>query len=96
MYVEENQYVTKGTLLVEINDGRDDTEFREGLYGFKKAEADLVYKQAFFERQQALYAGQQISKDAFEKARQDFVASCFLAPQIVDIAVSYERMSGVK
>jgi len=92
MYVEENQYVTKGTLLVEINDGRDDTEFREGLYGFKKAEAE----QAFFERQQALYAGQQISKDAFEKARQDFVASCFLAPQIVDIAVSYERMSGVK
>ena len=68
MHVDENEQVKRGQLLAEIDDGKNDTEVKETKAVWDGAEADLVYLEAFFQRQKALYEDDQISKDTFQDA----------------------------
>lgn len=71
MYVEENAIVEKGQVLVEIDDGKEDAEVRQGQAAWDRSKAKLTYIKSFFERQKALYADGHISEDAFEQVQRD-------------------------
>ena len=72
MLVEENQTVTKGTLLAIIDDGKDDTDVRQTEGQLKLAQQDLAYATAYFNRQKVIFEAGQLSKDAFDKITRDF------------------------
>lgn len=72
LYVEENEAVKKGQLLVEIDDGIGDTQVRETKALLDIARADFAYATPHFERQKALFEKGYIAKDAYEKATADF------------------------
>jgi Membrane-fusion protein len=67
LLVEENQTVTKGTLLAIIDDGKDDTDVRQTAGHLKLAKQDLVYATAYYTRQKAMFEAGQLAKDTFEK-----------------------------
>ena len=71
MYVEENDTVKKGQLLVEIDDGKDNTEVREAQAALDRAQARVTYQKAFFKRQKTLYKNKHISLDRFEQVERD-------------------------
>lgn len=75
MYVEENDYVKKGQLLAEIDDGKEDTDVRSTRAELEKSKAALAYQQEFYSRQKALYEKDHISKDAFQKFAQDYLVA---------------------
>jgi HlyD family secretion protein len=72
LLVEENETVTKGTLLAIIDDGKDDTEVRETEGLLKTAQQGLTYATEHYQRQKALFEAGQLSKDQFEKATRDY------------------------
>ena len=72
MYVQENEIVQKGQLLVEIDDGKDDTEVRQGKSLLDKATAERAYTEKFYERQSKLYQDKHISDDAFQSAERNY------------------------
>jgi len=71
MHVEENATVKKGQLLVEVDDGKDDTEVREAQAALDRVQALATYQKVFFKRQQALYKDNHISLDRFEQVERD-------------------------
>jgi HlyD family secretion protein len=72
LLVEENQTVTKGTLLAIIDDGKDDTDVRQTEGQLKLAKQDLTYATAYYDRQKVIFESGQLSKDTFEKITRDF------------------------
>jgi HlyD family secretion protein len=72
LLVEENQTVTKGTLLAIIDDGKDDTDVRQTAGQLALAQQDLIYATAYYERQRTLYEAGQLAKDTFEKITRDY------------------------
>ena len=72
LLVEENQTVTKGTLLAIIDDGKDDTDVRQTEGQLKLAQQDLAYATAYYTRQKAMYEAGQLAKDTFEKITRDY------------------------
>lgn len=72
MYVKENEFVKKGQLLVDIDDGREDTNVKVAQADLQKSQSILTYQAAFYERQKQLHDGNHISKDAFQQAIQDY------------------------
>lgn len=71
MYVNENDMVKKGQLLVEIDDGRLDTLVKEALAQLQKAKAIETYQKEFFNRQKILFEKNYISLDEFQQAQRD-------------------------
>ncbi len=71
MHVEENATVKKGQLLVEVDDGKGDTEVREAQAALDRAQALATYQKVFFKRQKALYKDNHISLDRFEQVERD-------------------------
>ncbi len=72
LLVEENETVTKGTLLAVIDDGKDDTEVRETEGLLKTAQQGLAYATEHYKRQKALFEAGQLAKDQFEKVTRDY------------------------
>lgn len=72
LYFKEEDEVKKGQLLLEIDTAVGDWEVREALAELETAKAQLTYESAFYERQKALYAAHEISKNEFEKNTRDF------------------------
>lgn len=72
LYAQENQRVTKGQLIAEIDNGKGDTDVREKRGEYKKAQNNLIYIAAHFQRQKALYEFGQLARDTYEKELQDY------------------------
>lgn len=72
MYVEENDLVKKGQLLVEIDDGKDDTLVRAAQGEMELAQAKLIYAEHSLQRQKILFEAGHISKDFFEQVMRDY------------------------
>lgn len=67
MFVEENEFVKKGQLLVTIDDGKDDTDVRATKAVLASAKAYLDYYMLFYSRQKSLHEGHFISDNDFDK-----------------------------
>jgi HlyD family secretion protein len=72
LYAQENQRVTKGQLIAEIDNGKGDTDVREKRGEFKKAQNNLTYVAAHFQRQKALYDFGQLARNTYEKELQSY------------------------
>lgn len=73
IHVKEDQAVTKGELLAELDNGLGgDTNVRQKLAQLKTAKLAFVYIKENFKRKEALYKSGQLAKDAFEKAVQEY------------------------
>ncbi len=69
IYVKEGDSVTKGTLLIDLdNDKGGDADFRQAQARLEQAQSSLKYVTANFTRERSLFQSGQRSKDAFEKA----------------------------
>lgn len=75
LYADENEWVTKGKLLAEIDTGRDDADVVEAQGTLLRAKADYQYYENHFKRQRPLYLSGQLSKDAFEQIEKDYLNS---------------------
>jgi len=72
LYAKENDTVRKGQLLVQLDNGKGDTDVRRTAGFLEQAKAKLNYQKAFFKRQEKLYNNGHISLDAFEKAKSSY------------------------
>ncbi|HZW60612.1 MAG TPA: efflux RND transporter periplasmic adaptor subunit [Candidatus Babeliales bacterium] len=73
MYVDEGDYVKKGTLLVEVDDGIEDFDVRDTQATLEQAHQELHYQKRHYERQKALYDENFISQDEFEKIKKNYI-----------------------
>ena len=72
IYVEENEYVKKGQLLTEIDNGKSDTDVKEKEGEVEYVQAELDYERNYYNRQKQLFESGQISTDFFEKVTSDY------------------------
>jgi HlyD family secretion protein len=72
LHVEENDLVKKGQLLVEIDDGKDDTLVRAAQGELESAQASLLYAESYLQRQKVLFEAGHISKDLYEQVSRDY------------------------
>lgn len=63
----DNAFVTKDQVLVELDDGIGDSAVKALKAQIKQIEDKLEYQRKFYDRQKALFAVNQISKDSFEQ-----------------------------
>jgi HlyD family secretion protein len=75
MYVKENQFVKKGQLLAHIDMGKDDTDIQAAQARLDRANQELIYQKQVFKRQTQLYQAHQISQNAFDKFKADYLKS---------------------
>jgi len=73
LHVEENDRVKKGQLLVEIDDGKDDTLVRSAQGNLAAAQANLAYAKSHLKRQKILFEAGHISKDFYEQVSRDYL-----------------------
>ena len=71
LYVDENETVTKGQLLAEIDTGKDDADVRKAEGELQKAHATLTYQKQYLQRQEELYKTGQLARDLFEQIARD-------------------------
>ncbi|MFC1894886.1 efflux RND transporter periplasmic adaptor subunit [Candidatus Dependentiae bacterium] len=72
IYVQENEIVNKGQLLVLIDNGKGDTDVKNAFGEVEYTQANLEYQKKYFNRQKQLFQYGQISKDSFEKITRDY------------------------
>jgi HlyD family secretion protein len=89
IHVIEGQRVTKGDLLAELENNRGgDTDLRETQARLEKDKAVLIYKQANYKREKALFKAGQLAADAFEKLTMEY----YLAQADVKLSkAAYDR-----
>ena len=74
IYVDEGDKVVKGALLADlINDRGGDTGVRQTAAQLKKAQSTLATVHANYKREKALFKAGQLSREAFEKAKEGYV-----------------------
>lgn len=72
LYVEENESVTEGQLLAEVDDGKEDTDVNNTFGTLDAAQASLTYQSALLKRQEALFSRNQISLDLYQQSVRDY------------------------
>ena len=75
LYADENEWVTKGKLLAEVDTGVDDANVKEAKGALLRAESDYIYYKRHLDRKKPLYASGQISKDEFDQAERNYLNS---------------------
>ncbi len=75
IFVEENDKVNKGQLLMEIDTGLGDTELRAAEGAYEKALAELDFYDAQYKRKQQLHYEQFISESELEEAKKDYLTT---------------------
>jgi HlyD family secretion protein len=75
VHIQENQRVKQGDLLVEIDIGKGDTDFKAALYRFKKAQVEYEYQKKYHARQAELFKLGQIAQDNFQRITKDYQKS---------------------
>ncbi len=70
--VEENDSVSEGQLLVEIDTGLADTEVREAQGAYERALAELEYQEANYRRQQQLFEERFTSEAVLQETRRNY------------------------
>jgi HlyD family secretion protein len=88
IYVEENDPVTEGQLLIEIDTGLGDTEVREAQGTYEKALAELEYEEANYQRQRQLFAEQFISDASLQEAKRNYQIAL---ASVKTLAATYEK-----
>jgi HlyD family secretion protein len=88
IYVEENDPVTEGQLLIEIDTGLGDTEVREAQGAYEKALAELEYEEANYQRQRQLFAEQFISDASLQEAKRNYQIAL---ASVKTLAATYEK-----
>lgn len=73
LHVEENQVVTEGQLLAEIETGKGDTELKEAEAHYEKSVIELDFQKKGYERQQELFNKQFIPAAKFEEAEKSYL-----------------------
>ncbi len=71
IFVKENDKVSKGQLLALIDNGKDDSDVLRAKGDLQNIEAQLIYQEKYFARQQELFKANQISQDFFEQVIKD-------------------------
>jgi RND family efflux transporter MFP subunit len=84
--VTENQRVKKGQLLAIIYTGKSDTDVEANQHALERAQKELTYQKAYFERQKALYQAGQLAKDAYEKVVKKY------AEAVEDVAIAKAQL----
>lgn len=72
IHVKENQLVTKGQLLAEIDPGTGETDFHIAYQEYEKLLHTYRFQKNHFARLNSLYKANQLAKDVFEQAQQVF------------------------
>jgi len=75
IYVEENDTVREGQLMIEIDTGLDDTEVREAEGLYEKALAELEYHEADYHRKRKLFNEKFLSEADLEEATYRYRSS---------------------
>ena len=88
IYVEENDPVTEGQLLVEIDTGLGDTEVREAQGAYEKALAELEYQETNYQRQRQLFEEQFISDASLQEAKRSYRTTL---ADIKTLGATYEK-----
>ncbi len=71
MFVEENDFVEKGQLLVLIDDGREDSKVRVAEQALEIAQANATYFEQFLQRQKPLYENGFLSENEFLRLKTE-------------------------
>lgn len=72
LQVDDNDFVKKGQVLVELDDGIGYSAVKKAKAALAQASANLTYLENFYKRQQALFASGQLAKDTFEGYTRDY------------------------
>lgn len=88
IHVDENDPVTEGQLLVEIDTGLGDTEVREALATYEKALAELDYQESNYQRQSQLFEEHFISEAALQEAKRHYRVTL---AEVKALKASYEK-----
>lgn len=72
LYVEEDEMVKKGQLLVLLDNGKSDTDVKASYGRVITAKANLKYAEAFLKRQKVMYSKGHISQDTFYQAENQY------------------------
>lgn len=75
IYIEENDPVKEGQLLVEIDTGLGDTEVREAQGAFEKALAELEFYEASFRRKRQLFEEHFLSDADLQEAKRNYLTT---------------------
>lgn len=87
-FVEENDPVTEGQLLVEIDTGLGDTQVREAQGAYERALAELEYQEAKFQRKSQLFAQKFLSDADLQEAKRDYRTTL---ADVKALKASYEK-----
>lgn len=88
IYVEENDHVKEGQLLVEIDTGLGDTEVREAEGAYERTLAELEYHQATFRRKKQLFEERFLSDADLQEAKRGYLTTL---ADVKALKASYEK-----
>lgn len=88
VYVKENQFVKKGTILADIDTGKEDKDVLLAKAHLAKSEKELAYQKNNYLRKKALFSSGQLAKNEFDKIETDYQKA--MADRNADI-VSLEK-----
>jgi HlyD family secretion protein len=88
IYVEENDPVREGQLLVEIDTGLGDTEVREAQGAYERVLAELEYQENNYHRKQQLFAEQFLSHMDLQEAKRNYLTTL---ADVKSLKASYDK-----
>lgn len=90
LYVEEEEKVKKGQLLVLLDNGKSDSDVRLTAGTVKRAKSNLKYAQSFLARQKIMYKNGHISQDALYQAENQY---CIAVGALEEAQAQYKKAS---
>ncbi len=88
IYVEENDPVREGQLLVEIDTGLGDTEVREAQGAYEKVLAEMEYQENNYQRKKQLFEEKFLSHMDLQEAKRSYLTTL---ADIKSLKASYEK-----
>lgn len=75
LHIDENQWVTKGQLLAEIDTGKDDAEVKDAEGGLEVAKAVYEYNAKHYLRQKTIFEAGQLAENTFDEVTREYLRS---------------------